>query len=154
MRRWFLILGLVSCAPSRVDWSGDFRFTAEERAQIEAGEAWLAEHANRPVASFDWTYDVTSAQPLPKTIRRERGLHGDGTTTGLCLDRTTIYLDPDDPNAAPGTLDGLAAHELAHCELGFVDDPMTDGIMRVISPKRWTAREEEQCHVTTACAPK
>lgn len=150
-----LLLSMSACGDGEADWHGDERFSSDERAAIESGESWMAEHAHRLPATFDWSYSVTSVQPLAHTIRRERGPRGDTTTTGLCANnRETVYLDPDDPNATPGTLDGLAAHEMAHCELGFVDDPETDGIMRVLSPKRWTGREDEQCHVTTACAPK
>jgi hypothetical protein len=157
--RWLMTMmipALVSCGGQIFyDWHGDRRFTPEERAAIVEGETWLAKHAHRTPAVFDWTYDVTGETPNARTIQREAGPHGEtGFCTAIGSPDGAIYLNPDDPNSAPNSLDGLAAHELAHCELGFVDDPMTDGIMRVVTPKRWTEREDEQCHVTTACGPR
>lgn len=134
---------LAGCAAPAADWHGDARFSASERAAIEDGEAWLAARAGRAPAMFEWSYAVTSDDRLEHTIRRERGPHGAETTTGLCSG-STVYLDPDDPNATPGSLEGLAAHELAHCELGFVDDPESSGLMHVVWPLAWTARENAQ----------
>lgn len=148
-----LVMMCGGCAAPEVDWHGDARFSADERAAIEAGEAWIAQHAGRQPATFDWTYNVTSEYPLDHTIRRERGPLSDGTTaSGLCW-RTTMYLDLADAN--PEAREGLAAHEMAHCELGFVDgyhpsDPPTDGIMRVLFPMRWTAAEDAQLAKTDA----
>lgn len=139
-----LLVGLLAgctCEPS-ADWHGDKRFTQEERVAIERGEAWLATSAGRTPATFAWDYEVTSAEELPHTIRRERSPQG---TTGLCTaNRATVYLDPTDPNATPGTLDGLAAHEMGHCELGLKDDPKSVGIMHIVSPMLWTEREAAQ----------
>jgi hypothetical protein len=133
----------AGCAAPEADWHGDARFSASERAAIEDGEGWLAAHAGRAPATFEWSYAVTSTEALPHTIRRERGTLGAETTTGLCRD-ATVYLDPEDPNATPGSLAGLAAHELAHCELGFKDDPESAGLMHVVWPMAWTAREQAQ----------
>lgn len=147
-----LVMSLFGCAAGRADWHGDARFTAEERASIESGEAWLAEHAHREPATFDWTYNVTSEEPLAHTIRRERGANGTGECVGGVGGTVYLGIDVETPTR-PVDVPGWAAHELAHCELGFVDDLQTDGIMRVVTPMRWTAREEAQCHVTTACGP-
>lgn len=144
-------LCLAGCTTPHFDWYGDERFTTNERSAIEAGEAWLAMHAGREPASFAWDYKVTSEERLPHTIRRERGPSGDMGTTGACVG-ATVFMDPDDPNAAPNSLDGLAAHEMAHCELGFVDDIESDGIMHVLVPKRWTNREDAQLHHTTVAS--
>jgi hypothetical protein len=129
----------LGCAAPSADWYGDARFSADERAAIENGEVWLAAHAGRAPATFEWGLEV-SEQPLAHTIRRERSPRA---TTGLCLDGT-VYLDPDDRNATPGSLEGLAAHELAHCELGFADDPESAGLMHVVWPLAWTEREQAQ----------
>lgn len=159
----FAVFAVSGCA-APAEWHGDSRFTVEERAAIEAGEAWLAQHAGRAPATFDWTYEVTSDYRLDHTIRRERGPLPDGqTATGLCAG-STIYLDPiGDPKVNEHmtieVLPGLAAHEMAHCELGFVDgyrpnDPPTDGIMRVLLPMRWTSAEDAQCAASPACMKK
>lgn len=139
-----LVAAGCSSPSAAADWRGDSRFSTEERAAIESGEAWLAEHAGREPATFDWNYEVT-ATVEPRTVRRENA-----GSTGLCRDGV-VFLNPDDPNAAPGTLDGLAAHEMAHCELGFVDDPKSDGIMHFVSPMRWTPNEDAQCVRAGTC---
>ncbi len=147
--KWALLLiGLAGCGESAADWHGDARFTATERASIEAGQAWLSDHSRTARLTFDWTYEA-GTDPPPHTIVREPGPHG----SGECVVQT-VYLGLDAPGVRPEDVEGLAAHELAHCTLGFVDDPDTDGIMRVVSPMRWTDREEAQCHVTTACGPR
>ncbi len=145
-----LVLALAGCsssAESEPDWRGDARFTADERAHIEEGVSWLNAQVGKPPPSIGWTLDAADAV-TPHTIRRERGPLND---TGECAGGT-IYLDPP---GKPGEgmrseyEPGLAAHEMAHCELGFVDgyhpqDPPTDGIMRVLYPMRWTASEQAQ----------
>lgn len=150
---------LVSgCASEPVDWNGDARFTETERTQIETGAAWLYAQAGLPAPHISWNYEVTSAEALPKTIRRERGPSGDSGATGLCssLDGNgTVYLGVEGDaakNEAPigDALPGLAAHELAHCVLGFVDgyhpgEKQTDGIMRNLAPMAWTDAEQAQC---------
>ena len=146
---------LAGCLDETADWHGDSRFTEAERAAIVEGDAWLAKQAGHPASTFDWTYEVTSAEPLAHTIRRERGPDGDHGTTGWCSDiggAGALYLDPDDSNAAPGSLAGLAAHELAHCEFGLHDDAESEGLMRVVQPMRWTDRERAQCAATGRCA--
>lgn len=157
------LAGCGSCgavAPSA--WHGDSRFTADERQAIESGEAWLAAHAGRAPATFDWSYDATNALSAQEahTIRRERGPRDDsGECTGFTVHvgrGTTVYLDPvglPGDGFRPEYLPGLAAHEMAHCELGFVDgyrlnDVPTDGIMRVLYPMRWTAAEDAQLALT------
>ena len=170
MTRWIVLgvgLALAGCIgqtePGHADWHGDSRFTADERAAIVAGEAWLATHAGRAPATFDWSYDA--ADPLESheahTIRRERGPSG---STGECVgfaehvgDGMTVYLDPigrPGDDFRPADLPGLAAHEMAHCELGFVDgyrasDERSDGIMRILYPMAWTASEDAQLARTT-----
>lgn len=150
MPKWIVglfLLCLVGCSAEPVDWHADARFTAEERTAIEEGARWLAEQSGTPVPTFDWTYEVTSDQLLRGTIRREKG----PDATGECVGGIggTVYIWPEarpeiNAPAIGSMLDGLAAHELAHCTLGFVDDLATDGIMRVLSPMRWTEREQAQ----------
>lgn len=168
-----VLVGLVGCTCAEpdsaraADWRGDKRFSAEERAAIERGESWLAAHAGRLPATFDWSYDVAGEAPAAHTIRRERGPYGSRGASGLCVG-STVYLDPvglPDEGMRPEFLPGLAAHEMAHCELGFVDgyhaaDPQSDGIMRVLYPMRWTSAEDAQLaerrpgHVNTAWVPE
>lgn len=161
MRSLFVVVALLAgcSSPPEADWYGDKRFTAEERVQIERGSVWLAEQAGRPAPSISWTLEI-AAQAMPHTIRRERGPHADGSVAGLCKDKT-VYLDPvglPGENMKIEFLAGLAAHELAHCTLGFVDgyhpnDPPTDGIMRVLSPMRWTDAERAQCREHAELCP-
>lgn len=139
-----LAASLTACATPVATWHGDARFTPEERASIEGGEGWLAEHAGREPSTFDWAYDVTSDEPLPHTVRRERGPDGTGQCVGGIGGAVYLGIDVGTPTRPIDVL-GWAAHELAHCELGFVDDPKTDGLMRVVTPPRWTEREQAQC---------
>lgn len=131
-------LALTSCASESAVWHADERFTEDERASVVRGALWLEAASARDVGAVAFDYRVTSAQPLGRTIRREPPPAGDG---GFCSGGVggTVYLST--PNAY---LDGLAAHELAHCALGMTDDPQTDGIMRVLHPMRWTERESAQ----------
>ncbi len=138
--RWLVLLLLSGCAASpAADWQGDARFSLEERARIEEGTAWLNAQVGRPAPVIAWTLDASDLA-APGTIRREH--HG---ASGFC-EAGTVYLDPE---TAGTYLDGLAAHEMAHCALGLVDgyrhgDAPTDGIMRVLSPMRWTESEQAQ----------
>ncbi len=146
---WLVLLLVTGCAAeSEVDWHGDKRFTAAERLSIEAGASWLAEHSGQRQPVIAWDYEVAGAEPLPKTIRREPG----PDSSGACANGV-LYLGLDEPGVRDVDVPGLAAHELAHCALGFVDDPQTGGIMHVVTPMQWTERESAQCHVTTACVP-
>ncbi len=139
---------MCGCAePAR--WHADARFTEEERVEIERGFAWLQEVSGRDLGGVDFRYEVTTPDPLPHTIRRERAAYLDRGATGLCTVTPggAIYLDPiglPDEGMRLDRLAGLTAHELAHCELGMADDPETGGIMRVIEPMRWTERETAQ----------
>lgn len=168
MRSVVATLGVVvavgvgsGCAAERDDWHGDERFTPDERVEIQRGTEWLRGQAGLPAPKIAWDYEVTGSEEIPKTIRRERG-PGDGSSsaTGSCsVAHHTVYLDPEGRPGEGMTLEvlaGLAAHEMAHCELGFVDgyhpsDAPTDGIMRVLRPMRWTHAEVTQCHVSAHC---
>lgn len=123
------------------------RFSASERTEIERGAAWLAHASGRDVGTVAFDYDVRGGDPLPNTIRRERG---PGDNTGACLG-STVYLDADDAEGGR-LLAALAAHELGHCALGLPDDNQTDGIMRRLEPMSWTAREEAHCLESPTCA--
>lgn len=118
------------------DWYGDERFTPDERAAIQLGAEWLYAHAGKPPPRIEWSYRVDGDARVPQTIRRERGPHATGECVG-----STVYLAEVGPDVY---LPGFAAHELAHCALGFVDRP-TEGIMRVLYPMAWTSDEEAQC---------
>ncbi len=139
----FLLLGCVSEPDELPDWYGDERFTADERIAIQRGADWLHAHAGLPAPRIEWS---GAAAEHPRSIRRARGANA----IGACVNETTVYLDLSDPNVRPVDVAGLAAHELAHCVLGFVDgyrdsERRTDGIMRVITPMVWTDAERAQC---------
>ena len=142
-------LGLLTtaCSGEPARWHADARFTAEERAEIVRGVVWLSEVSGRDVGGVAFDYEVASPEALPLTIRRERPPHA--TATGYCTTtagRGTVYLSP-----TTGHLAALAAHELAHCELGLADDPESEGIMRDLDPMRWTACEQVQCLASATC---
>jgi hypothetical protein len=137
------VLGCASEPDEPPDWHGDERFTAAERVEIQRGANWLHGHAGLPTPRIEWS---SAAATHPRSIRRERAAQA----SGACVDGTTVYIDTNDPNVRPVDVAGLAAHELAHCVLGFVDgyresERRTDGIMRVITPMAWTADEQAQC---------
>lgn len=141
--RWLLV-GLTSlmlaCGGEPARWHADTRFSPEERAEVVRAVVWLSEASGRDVGGVAFDYEVTSAEHLPLTIRREKPPHA--TATGFCTatdGRGTVYLSP-----ATRHLAGLAAHELAHCALGLADDADSDGIMRDLDPMRWTEREKTQ----------
>lgn len=144
MTRWAAALAgltLLGCAPEKT-WHADTRFTESERAAIVAGEQWISEAAGHAPRGVVFDYVPSSSQPLPSTIRRE----SKGGNAGLC-DSGALYLAPD---VDLEWLPGLTAHEMAHCRYGFRDGYGEDGvpssgIMRVLSPMRWTAAEEAQC---------
>jgi hypothetical protein len=135
------LIGCVSEPDAPPDWYGDERFTVAERAEIQRGAEWLYGHAGLPAPRIDWG----PVGDERRTIRREPGPNG----TGECLNGS-IFLGLGDPNVRPVDVAGLAAHELAHCVLGFVDgyresERRTDGIMRVLDPMAWTDAERAQC---------
>ncbi len=153
-----MALGMLGCGDEDADWYVDDRFSAEECIEIDRGATWLYAQAGRPAPVLRWTYRVTSESPYRRTIRRDPmpghpvTQHG-GSCTSL-EGNGTVYLWPD-PEAPQ--LAGLTAHELAHCELGFVDryravdGSLSDGIMRVLTPMLWTESEREQCERSDRC---
>lgn len=155
MLKWssglFLLLAGCAAEPD-ARWHADKRFTAEERASIEAGVAWLSAASGHDVGGVAFDYEVSSAEPLPHTIRRERGPDATGQCVGGLGGTVYLGIDVGTPTRAID-VPGWVAHELAHCELGLVDDPQSDGLMRVVTPPVWTEREAAQCHVSTACSP-
>lgn len=144
------LLSPTGCAPDAApepDLVGDARFTAEEREAVQAGATWLYEQVGEPSPVIAWRDG-----PDLDIVRERRG------ATGLCSGGV-VYLDPI---GEPGEgmriehLPGLAAHELAHCVLGFVDayhagETQSDGIMRVLTPMCWTDAERAQCAASPRC---
>ncbi len=155
MRQWmaWLLVGLAGCVGGADDdarWHADERFTAEERVEVERAVAWLSAVSGHDVGGVAFDHRVGQT-PQPFTIRRERGPYGEAGATGVChtgWGGPTVYLDTND--AAP-YLAAIAAHELAHCEMGLADDHASDGIMRVLEPMRWTDREATQCAASEKC---
>ena len=101
-------LFVVGCfAPSSaVTWHGDVTFTAEERAKIEAGAAFMSAHAGEPIAIvWDASHVVGACPEL--VIRKTPGVGGEYVGGAWC-----ISLGSDEPE--PGFLSALAAHELGH----------------------------------------
>ena len=125
-------------------WHGDHRFTPEQRAAIREGEAWIARQGEHEPGGVDFDHEP-DGKVHAWTIER-----ADVGADGLCSSlHGTISIRSVDLS----TLPGLTAHEMAHCRYGFVDgyregDMPTDGIMRVLTPMRWTQAEEEQCNMT------
>jgi hypothetical protein len=159
MRRAFAAgLLMMGCAASADDppmWRGDVRFSAEERAAIVAGEAWIAAQGGHAPGRIEFDLVVEDGSPpVAWTIRRERGPYGQHGATGECL-AGAVYLDPVgraevNEYVTLDVLRGLTAHEMAHCRYDFVDaygavETKSDGIMRNLNPMRWTAAEEAQC---------
>ena len=137
-------LAMASCSVEDARWHADARFTADERVAIQNAFTWLSGASTRDMGGVAFDYEVTGAQPLAHTIRRERAAIGEHGVAGYCTDvggGGAIYVDVSE---AAGALDGLVAHELAHCELGLRDDPDSSGIMHRISPMAWTPRESSQ----------
>ncbi len=151
---WWLAFGmflLTGCSEEPADLYGDERFTEVEQAQIQEGADWLYTQAGLPTPRIRWGMKFEGSEPMPKTIRRENG----PTANGECF-AGAVYLGMNgDPriNAGPvsgPTVPGWAAHELAHCSLGFGDryfagQEQSEGIMRVLYPMRWTESEQKQC---------
>jgi hypothetical protein len=145
-----LLAGCAAESELPIEWRGDERCTAEQREEIERGQAWLYEHAGLEPSRIAWTYRAGEAIE-PRTIRCERG---PVSATGLCFGGA-VYFDFDgndatgEPPIAKESWAGLAAHEMAHCRLGFEDGysegRRSDGVMRVLSPLRWSAFESAEC---------
>lgn len=144
-----LLLSLSGC--SNAKWHADNRFTTEERAAIIEGFNWLESHAGFDFGGIDFDYEVTGDQNLPATIRRGHimiPVEGQpDQIASACVEGKTVYLAAGETKLEH--LPGLTAHELAHCILMFEDryhgnEEKSEGIMRVLTPMRWTESEEEQ----------
>lgn len=126
-------------------WHASTAFSPEERAAILDGVAWLDAQSgrrSRPIVFTD----------APSPFRIERSTTWN--SPGVCLwfvshvGGTTVLLNPanNDPELHP--LEQTAAHELAHCELGFEDaywpSPIISrGLMGGVY-MRWTAYEANE----------
>lgn len=152
-------LGIASCAtgsdeklPTKIIWHADKRFTDVERQKIIEGDAWLSLQSGHEPSEIIFDFDPPPGLWDAFTIRRERGILSNGTgATGLCMGGA-VFLDVDSLGKIE-YLPGLTSHEMAHCRFRFKDgyrpgDKITEGIMRVLYPMRWTELEEEQCRET------
>jgi hypothetical protein len=113
MPRWFvlatsLVLSLPGCTFEQPPVRGDVTFTAEERADIEWADVWIAEQIGREPMHIVWDLPHTGEMPTALELARRTGpTGGAGFYAGL-----GITLDPDAIEA--GKLRLVAAHEIAH----------------------------------------
>lgn len=131
--------GMLSCT-SEATWRGDSSFTEEERGEIERGAAWLHHMAGQEPPVIAWE---TLGDDRFRTIRRND--HPTAERMGECTAEDEIFL-PSGGGAVTQSA-GLAAHEFAHCILGFKDDPGSVGLMGqgVWRGLIWSDAEEAQC---------
>lgn len=154
-----VVLGVVVAGCSEtLPFHGDVTFTAEERAAIEQGTGWLAEHIGRDPFAIVWDLphpEVANAPSLSIIRTVDARAHGFGYYDGqgrILIDGDGVALNGGEMMAA------VAAHELGHYE-GLSHHPgpgiMSDEGLRPIL--HWTDEDRDQCvaaHVTTACAPE
>ena len=152
------------CAPDAAPatWHGDEAFGVEDRADIEAGASWIAEHVDRPapVIVWDLPHDAPEA---PNTI----GLTTAGETEGhvsegcYCDGRIALSAPPTYPAgsvwAQKGTvsfLEALSAHEFGHAfGLGHLPDGEkgTMGAFDYWRAREWTDADQTNCAGAGLC---
>lgn len=110
----------------------DPAFTADERASIQAGHVWLAEHVGREPAPIAWDGDDIHRGSAPGSDRP-------GATNGA------VYLVTDSRGVTPENLSFLAAHELGHYLYGFADDYGDTGLMGQWERGEWSSADRAQC---------
>lgn len=132
-------ISLAGCGQDDTSpWHGDVTFSLEDRATIEASEAWIAGHVGREPRGVVWDAphqeaDCTDGQSS-LILKRDRGIGGCFTRTDWC-----IYLGPTNP------LDALSAHEFGHYYHLHHVDPSSRSVMNPTPYfKIWTDAEQEQ----------
>lgn len=141
----------VGCAlsPAEPRFHGDVTFTAEERAAIERGDAWLAAQIDADPLGIVWDLphpDRIEDAPA-YAIVRARPRIGVGEYDGALH----VLLNPESVNI-PG-LELLTAHELGHYRgMGHHDScgVMTDGGIRDELPQ-WTPADLAECRRVRLC---
>ncbi len=135
------VCALLGCAPDDERWHGDASFTPDERAAIEAGSAWTAEHVGAAPPVFVW--DGEDDSDLNVVRRRV-------PPAQLCADvhDCTGYAAPRGGGTggrvwlAPGRVhEALAAHEFGH--VYGLRHHEERGLMQPVRPELvWTAADE------------
>ena len=148
--------GCVTETPLR----GDVTFTAEERAAIERGNAWVAERISREPYAIVWDLphaETGAAEPFTITHRISGGPYaepGHGSPGAFYAPQgraffaeSRVELHPSDPR----TLAAVAAHEFGHLHglthhhgVGLMSD--NDG-----ASLSWTDADRAQCVVDGVC---
>lgn len=143
----FLVLavaGLVGCVQHReTTIHGDVTFTAEERASVERGAAFIsARTPDEGAVVVLWDAPHVDGPCEGDTIQRSAGGTG-GVTSESC-----IVLGLQDPHGTLA-LDALAAHELGHWRgMGHV----IRGLMQPLDmPLAWSDEDQAECLSRGAC---
>lgn len=150
---WLVALGAIEmgCAlsPKEPRFHGDVTFTAEERAAIERGDAWLAAQIGEEPLGVTWDLphpDRIDDAPA-YSIVRARPPRGVGEYDG----ELRVTINPG--LLSPAGLETLAAHELGHYR-GMDHHQGAEGIMhdgiRDEAPV-WTAEDLAECRRVRLC---
>ncbi len=107
MTRWVAgcLLALAGCSETQ-SFHGDVAFTAEERAAIERGNAFISEHTGRDPFDIVWdASDTSDTGNGPTIVRGVSGpWDGHGWISGIEVVETTDF----------DRLAAIAAHEFGH----------------------------------------
>lgn len=131
-----LALALVSCGGTP-PWHGDQTFTPAERAEVEAGYAWIAARVGEDPAPIVWD--------------APHGDHGDGR-----IARVTAGFGSREEDgkvfvlvAQPEAIRAIAAHEFGHFfGLGHTET----GVMRPVGASlEWTDENQRACEELGVC---
>lgn len=126
---------------------GDVTFTAEERAEIEEADVWLASKVGGAPLGIVW--DMPHGEGDDRSVRRgaSPGARG-GLGHYQSADRS-ITIDADRV-AVEGDMRVVAAHELAH--LRGIDHHGHDGLMsQGPGALVWTTADEDVCRASGVC---
>ncbi len=141
--RWLLLLISSGCASPVSPFHGDVTFTAIERAAIERGAAFTAEHTGAPLDIVWDAPHVPDGTCRVGTIERSEG-------TGALAERGLgcIHIGVTQPEY----IAVLAAHELGHWR-GL--EHVTHGLMQpVVTPTlAWSEEDQAECVRVGRCEP-
>lgn len=135
-----MIAGCSACAAGPDYIAGDPSFTTSERADIERGTRWLAEHTSTYIPEIRWQHPSMGTRYL---LRSDLPVGTLGTSSETCI-MIDVYQAWD-------RVDVVAAHELAHA-LGMSHHEAS-GLMHRDVPLTlsWSAADQAECERRDVC---
>lgn len=138
-----LLVSVLGCSsPSSSAWRGDARFTASQRADIEAANVWEAERMGVDPIVIEWTHLSGGCERAILSADLPEHTVGTSSPDGC------IMVDVSQGADRVGV---VFAHELGHVR--GMEHHEGPGLMNAVPPATltWSAQDETACRAEHVC---